>query len=175
LVELERSLAECRELRRIVGRSDGIRNVVSMINTLSDAHTSVLISGVSGTGKESVADALHAAGNRSGRNPVRINRAALSEGLLESELFGHVRGAFTAAVKDKIGRFQRAHDGAIFLDEIGEMTPQMQPRLLRVLESMEFERVGGSSPIKVDVRVIAATNRGLATGCRRLEEHGIRT
>jgi PAS domain S-box-containing protein len=167
LVELERSLAECRELRRIVGRSDGIRNVVSMINTLSDVHTSVLISGESGTGKELVADALHAAGNRSGRNLVKINCAALSEGLLESELFGHVRGAFTGAVKDKVGRFQRAHGGTIFLDEIGEMTPQMQLRLLRVLESMEFERVGDSSPIKVDVRVIAATNRDLATSVGR--------
>ncbi len=175
MVELERSLAECRELRRIVGRSDGIRNVVSMINTLSDVHTSVLISGESGTGKKSVADALHAAGIRSGRNLVKINCAALSGGLLESVLFGHVRGAFTGVVKDKVGRFQRAHGGTIFLDEIGEMTPQMQLRLLRVLESMEFERVGGSSQIKVDVRVIAATNRGLATGYRRLEEHGIRT
>ena len=162
LVELERSLAECRELRRLVGRSEGIRNVVSMINTLSDVHTSVLISGESGTGKELVADALHAAGNRSGRNLVKINCAALSEGLLESELFGHVRGAFTGAVKDKIGRFQRADGGTIFLDEIGEMTPRMQLRFLRVLESMEFERVGDSSPIKVDVRVIAATNRDLA-------------
>ena len=161
LVELERSLAECRELRRLVGKSDGIRSVVSMINTLSDVHTSVLISGESGTGKELVADALHAAGNRGGRNLVKINCAALSEGLLESELFGHVRGAFTGAVKDKVGRFQRAHGGTIFLDEIGEMTARMQLRFLRVLESMEFERVGDSSPIQVDVRVIAATNRDL--------------
>ena len=103
LVELERSLAECRELRRLVGKSEGIRNVVSMINTLSDVHTSVLISGESGTGKELVADALHAAGSRGGRNLVKINCAALSDGLLESELFGHVRGAFTGAVKDKVG------------------------------------------------------------------------
>jgi len=162
LVELERSLAECRELRRLVGKSDSIRKVVAMIHTLSDVHTSVLISGESGTGKELVADALHAAGKRSGRNLVKINCAALSEGLLESELFGHVRGAFTGAVKDKVGRFQRAHGGTIFLDEIGEMTPRMQLRFLRVLESMEFERVGDSTPIKVDVRVIAATNRDLA-------------
>jgi PAS domain S-box-containing protein len=162
LVQLERSLAECRELRRIIGKSDGIRRVVSMINTLSDVHTSVLITGESGTGKELVADALHAAGNRAGRNLVKINCAALSEGLLESELFGHVRGAFTGAVNDKVGRFQRADGGTIFLDEIGEMTPRMQLRFLRVLESMEFERVGDSSPIKVDVRVIAATNRNLA-------------
>jgi transcriptional regulator with PAS, ATPase and Fis domain len=122
----------------------------------------VLITGESGTGKELVADALHAAGNRSGRHLVKINCAALSEGLLESELFGHVRGAFTGAVRDKVGRFQRADGGTIFLDEIGEMTPRMQLRFLRVLESMEFERVGDSTPISVDVRVIAATNRDLA-------------
>ena len=162
LVELERNLAECRELRRIVGKSNCIREVVSMINTLAGVHTTVLITGDSGTGKELVADALHAAGNRGQRNLVKINCAALSEGLLESELFGHVRGAFTGAIKDKVGRFQRADGGTIFLDEIGEMTPRMQLRFLRVLESMEFERVGDSTPIKVDVRVIAATNRNLA-------------
>ena len=166
LVQLERSLAECRELRRIIGKSEGIRRVVSMINTLSDVHTSVLITGESGTGKELVADALHAAGNRAGRNLVKINCAALAESLLESELFGHVRGAFTGAFKDKVGRFQRAHGGTIFLDEIGEIPPRMQLRFLRVLESMEFERVGESSPIKVDVRVIAATNRDLAAKVR---------
>jgi len=169
LVELERSLAECRELRRIVGKSEPIQRVVSMINTLSDLHTSVLITGESGTGKELVADALHAAGRRGERHLVKINCAALTESLLESELFGHVRGAFTGAVKDKVGRFQRAHGGTIFLDEIGEMTPQMQLRLLRVLESMEFERVGDSTPIKVDVRVIAATNRDLAARVKARE------
>ena len=171
LVQLERSLAECRELRRIIGKSEGIRQVVAMINTLSDVHTSVLITGESGTGKELVADALHAAGNRAGRHLVKINCAALSEGLLESELFGHVRGAFTGAVNDKVGRFQRADGGTIFLDEIGEMTPRMQLRFLRVLESMEFVRVGDSTPIRVDVRVIAATNRNLAT---RVEEGDFR-
>ncbi len=119
------------------------------------------MTGESGTGKELVADALHAAGNRCDKNLVKINCAALSEGLLESELFGHVRGAFTGAVRDKVGRFQRADRGTIFLDEIGEMTPAMQLRLLRVLETMEFERVGDSTPITVDVRVIAATNRDL--------------
>jgi len=162
LLELERSLAECRELRRMVGKSEAMRKVVSMINALADVHTSVLISGESGTGKELVADALHAAGRRVNRHLVKINCGALSEGLLESELFGHVRGAFTGAVKDKIGRFQRADGGTIFLDEIGEISPRMQVRFLRVLETMEFERVGDSTPIKVDVRVIAATNRDLA-------------
>ena len=162
LVELERSVAESKQLGKIVGTSKVIQNVFSMIEALAEVHTSVLVTGESGTGKELVADALHAAGNRSDRNLVKINCAALSEGLLESELFGHVRGAFTGAVKDKVGRFQRADGGTIFLDEIGEMTPRMQLRLLRVLESMEFERVGDSTPIKVDVRVIAATNRDLA-------------
>ena len=161
LVELERCLSESKQLGRIVGASAGIRNVFSMIEALADVRTSVLLTGESGTGKELVADALHAAGDRCDKNLVKINCAALSEGLLESELFGHVRGAFTDAVKDKIGRFQRADGGTIFLDEISEMTPSMQLRLLRVLETMEFERVGDSSPMKVDVRVIAATNRDL--------------
>ena len=161
LVELERCLSESKQLGRIIGASAGIRNVFSMIEALADVRTSVLVTGESGTGKELVADAVHAAGNRCDKNLVKINCAALSEGLLESELFGHVRGAFTGAVKDKIGRFQRADGGTIFLDEISEMTPSMQLRLLRVLETMEFERVGDSSPMRVDVRVIAATNRDL--------------
>jgi len=161
VVELERCLAESREMGRIVGRSEAIEKLRSMIRSLADVHTPVLITGESGTGKELVADALHAAGSRCGKNLVKVNCAALSEGLLESELFGHVRGAFTGAVKDKVGRFQRAHGGSIFLDEIGEMTPGMQLRFLRVLETMEFERVGDSTPVKVDVRVIAATNRDL--------------
>jgi PAS domain S-box-containing protein len=161
LVELERCVAETRQLGKIIGSSTAIQGVFRMIEALADVRTSVLITGESGTGKELVADALHAAGSRCDQNLVKVNCAALSEGLLESELFGHVRGAFTGAVKDKIGRFQRADYGSIFLDEIGEMTPGMQLRLLRVLETMEFERVGDSKPIKVDVRVIAATNRDL--------------
>jgi len=161
LAELERRLAETRELGRIVGSSKEIKKVFSMIEALAEVSTSVLVTGESGTGKELVADALHAASNRRNNNLVKINCAALSEGLLESELFGHVRGAFTGAVKDKVGRFQRADGGTLFLDEIGEMTPAMQLRLLRVLETMEFERVGDSTPIKVNVRVIAATNRDL--------------
>jgi PAS domain S-box-containing protein len=167
LVELERRLAETRQLGRIVGSSKEIKKVFSMIEALADVRTSVLVTGESGTGKELVADALHSSGNRRNRNLVKINCAALSEGLLESELFGHVRGAFTGAIKDKAGRFQRADGGTIFLDEIGEMTPAMQLRLLRVLETMEFERVGDSSPIKVDVRVIAATNRDLQQRVKR--------
>jgi len=169
LVELERCLAESKHLGRIIGTSAGIRKVFSMIEALADVRTSVLVTGESGTGKELVADALHAAGNRCDKNLVKINCAALSEGLLESELFGHVRGAFTGAVKDKVGRFLRADGGTIFLDEIGEMTPSMQLRLLRVLETMDFERVGDSTPVKVDVRVIAATNRDLQQKIKRGE------
>ena len=166
LVELERCLAGTKQLGKIVGNSKPIQNIFAMIETLADVRTSVLITGESGTGKELVADALHTAGGRCNKNLVKINCAALTEGLLESELFGHVRGAFTGAVKDKIGRFQRADGGTIFLDEIGEMSPSMQLRLLRVLESREFERVGDSSPIKVDVRVITATNRDLKNRIR---------
>ena len=167
LVELERCVAESKQLGKIVGSSKVIQNVFSMIEALAEVRTSVLVTGESGTGKELVADALHAAGNRCDKNLVKINCAALSEGLLESELFGHVRGAFTGAVKDKMGRFQRADGGTIFLDEIGEMTPSMQLRLLRVLETMEFERVGDSTPVTVDVRVIAATNRDLQQKVKR--------
>jgi two-component system response regulator HydG len=167
LVELERCVAESKQLGRIVGASKEIQNVFSMIQALADVRTSVLVTGESGTGKELVADALHAAGNRCNRNLVKINCGALSEGLLESELFGHVRGAFTGAVNNKIGRFQRADGGTIFLDEIGEMTPSMQLRLLRVLETMEFERVGDSNPFKIDVRVIAATNCDLLQKVKR--------
>jgi transcriptional regulator with PAS, ATPase and Fis domain len=108
-----------------------------------------------------VVDELHRSGERRSKPLVKVNCATLSENLLESELFGHVAGAFTGAVKDKIGRFQRADGGTLFLDEIGEVTPRMQLRLLRVLETMEFERVGDSTPVKVDVRVVAATNRDL--------------
>ncbi len=161
LVELERSLQQRTELDPIVGRSDCIRDVLSMIEALADVQTSVLVTGESGTGKELVAEALHASGNRRQKPLVKVNCSALSESLLESELFGHVRGAFTGAVKDKIGRFQRSDGGTIFLDEIGEISPRMQLRFLRVLETMEFERVGDSTPIKVDTRVVAATNRDL--------------
>jgi transcriptional regulator with PAS, ATPase and Fis domain len=113
-----------------------------------------------------VAEALHAAGSRSGKPLVRVNCSALSESLLESELFGHVRGAFTGADRNKTGRFERANGGTIFLDEIGEITPRMQLRFLRVLETREFDRVGDSTPIKVNVRVIAATNKDLREGVR---------
>ena len=161
LVSLERRLQERQKIDSIVGRSEGIEKVRGLIRDLADVQTTVLISGESGTGKELVVDALHHSAERRYGTLVKVNCAALSENLLESELFGHVAGAFTGAVKDKVGRFQRAHGGTIFLDEIGEIAQRMQLRLLRVIESMEFERVGDSTPIKVDVRLLAATNRDL--------------
>jgi PAS domain S-box-containing protein len=169
LVELEQSLRERREFSRIVGNSKAIRNVLSMIQALAEVNSLVLLTGESGTGKELVADALHGAGPRSDRPLIKVNCSALSESLLESELFGHVRGAFTGAIKDRVGRFQKAHGGTLFLDEIGEITPSMQLRFLRVLETRQFERVGDSNPIRVDVRVIAATNRDLRSRVERGE------
>ncbi|MEJ2282982.1 MAG: sigma 54-interacting transcriptional regulator [Desulfobacterales bacterium] len=161
LVSLERRLQERQKTDSIVGRSKDIEKVRATIRDLADLQTTVLITGDSGTGKELVVDALHYSGERRDGPMVKVNCAALSENLLESELFGHVAGAFTGAVKDKVGRFQRADGGTIFLDEIGEISQRMQLRLLRVIENMEFERVGESTPIKVDVRLVAATNRDL--------------
>ena len=161
LHELERSLEERREIDTIIGRSRSIRKVKELIRELADVQTTVLVTGESGTGKELVVDALHRIGSRHKTPLVKVNCAALSETLLESELFGHVRGAFTGAVKDKIGLFERAHNGTIFLDEIGDISPRMQSRLLRVIESGEFDRVGDTKSVQVNIRVVAATNRNL--------------
>ncbi len=163
LVELEQSLKKRGQFHEIIGISDTMQRVYSLIEALADVRTTVLINGESGTGKELVAAALHHAGGRTKEPFVKVNCSALSESLLESELFGHVRGAFTGAVADKVGRFQKAHRGTLFLDEIGDISPAIQMRLLRVLQESEFERVGESTPIKVDVRIIAATNQNLAT------------
>jgi two-component system response regulator HydG len=150
-----------RGLHYLVGKSDKMQKVYSVIESLAEVESSVLIVGESGTGKELVAEALHHLGKRSKNALVKVNCSALSESLLESELFGHVKGAFTGAAADRIGRFQRADGGTIFLDEIGDLSPRVQSSLLRVLQQMEFERVGDSTPISVDVRVIAATNKDL--------------
>ncbi|MHB8056847.1 MAG: sigma 54-interacting transcriptional regulator [Desulfuromonadaceae bacterium] len=161
LVELERSIQKRGRFQKIVGASLQMQHVYSLIEALADVPTTVLINGESGTGKELVAAALHATGSRAAKPFVKVNCAALSESLLESELFGHVRGAFTGAIADRVGRFQKAHGGTLFLDEIGDISPAVQMRLLRVLQESEFERVGESVPIKVDVRIIAATNQNL--------------
>jgi PAS domain S-box-containing protein len=158
---LERDLKDRQQYHNIIGKSEKMQNIYSLLEDLADVQTTVLITGESGTGKEMVAEALHYKGERREKPLVKVNCSALSENLLESELFGHIRGAFTGAVKDKVGRFQLAHGGTIFLDEIGDISPRMQVQLLRVLQGKEFERVGESTPIKVDVRVIAATNQNL--------------
>jgi two-component system response regulator HydG len=169
LAGLEKDLGERRRFHDLIGGSNRMQKIYGLIETLADVQTTVLITGESGTGKELVAEALHYRGGRSGRPLVKVNCAALSESLLESELFGHVKGAFTGAVKDKTGRFEKADGGTIFLDEIGEISQRTQLRLLRVLQEMEFERVGDSETVKVDVRVIAATNKDLAEKVREGE------
>ncbi len=166
LNELERDLEERRQFHHIIGQNKEMQRIYSLIEDLADVQTTVLITGESGTGKELVAEAIHYKGNRSSKPLVKVNCAALTESLLESELFGHVKGAFTGADKDKTGRFQRADKGTIFLDEIGDLSPQMQLRLLRVLQEKVFERVGDSTPVKVDVRVITATNQDLTRKVR---------
>lgn len=162
MVELERSLQQRGKYHDIIGASVPMQRVYSLIEALASVPTTVLINGESGTGKELVAAALHGSGVRAKRPFVKVNCSALSESLLESELFGHVRGAFTGAIADKIGRFQKAHGGTLFLDEIGDVSPAIQMRLLRVLQESEFERVGDSTSIKVDVRILAASNQSLA-------------
>jgi len=161
VADLETEIREHRQFYRIVGRCGPMQKVYTLIQALARVQTTVLITGESGTGKELVADALHRAGERSHKPLVKVNCSALPESLLESELFGHVKGAFTGAIRDNVGRFHKADGGAIFLDEIGDISPMIQLKLLRVLEEKEFERVGSSTPIKVDVRLIAATNRNL--------------
>jgi transcriptional regulator with PAS, ATPase and Fis domain len=138
-----------------------MQDVFDLISDAAVSDAPIIIYGESGTGKELVAAAIHKLGKRNGGPFVKVNCAALSESLLESELFGHVKGAFTGAEKTRKGRFELAHSGDIFLDEIGEIPPSMQVKILRVLQEKEFERVGDSSPIKVDVRVISATHRNL--------------
>ncbi|MFP4259015.1 MAG: sigma-54 dependent transcriptional regulator [Desulfovermiculus sp.] len=159
---LEDELEDRRQFRNIVGKSRPMQRVFMMIRKLVDVDSTVLITGESGTGKECVMEALHYSGYRSNGPLCRVNCSALSEDLLDSELFGHVKGAFTGAHKDKIGRFETAHTGTIFLDEIGEISHRIQLKLLRILETKSFERVGSSKTISVDVRIISATNADLA-------------
>jgi two-component system response regulator HydG len=161
VADLERELKEHRQFHHIVGKSEEMQKVYDLIRALAGVQTTVLITGESGTGKELVAEALHRAGERSHTLLVQVNCSALPESLLESELFGHVKGAFTGAIRDNVGRFQRADGGTIFLDEVGDISPMIQLKLLRVIEERQFERVGSSTPIKVDVRLIAATNKNL--------------
>ncbi len=169
LETLERGLQVRRNFEHIVGESAVMQQVYAMVEHLAEVDTTVLICGESGTGKELVAEALHCRSSRHNGPLVKVNCAALPENLLESELFGHVRGAFTGAVKDKAGRFQLAHRGTIFLDEIGDISPALQVRLLRVLQNKEVERVGSNQTLPVDVRIVAATNCNLEEKVRRGE------
>src|SRR5579864_5442519 len=156
----------------IVGRSEPMQQVFKLIGQLAGSDATALITGESGTGKELVARAIYHHSERNGKPFLAVNCAAIPEQLLESELFGHERGAFTGAANQRIGRFEQCHQGTIFLDEIGDMTPATQTKILRVLQSGTFERVGGNQAIQVDVRVIAATNKPLeqAVAARQFRE-----
>ncbi len=156
-----------RRLFHIVGRSDALRQVIGLCERVAPTSLPVLVTGESGTGKELISYLIHYRSSRCEGPFIRVNCAALSESLLESELFGHERGAFTGAYARRKGRFERAHGGTLLLDEISETTPRLQAELLRVLETQDFERVGGSEPVRVNVRVISTTNRDLARDVHR--------
>ena len=159
--EAESQLAERHSLDSIVGHSHAMQDLYTIIEQAAGSDASLLITGETGTGKELVASAIHYRSRRRDHPFVRVNCSALSESLLESELFGHVQGAFTGAWQDKVGRFEAADGGTLFLDEVGDISPLIQLKLLRVLQDHEFERVGESAPRRVDVRVVAATHRDL--------------
>jgi formate hydrogenlyase transcriptional activator len=153
--------AQSSFLETIVGRRGGLRSILSQVEAVAPTNATVLISGETGTGKEVIARAIHELSPRRSRNLVKVNCAAMPAGLLESELFGHERGAFTGAVSSHIGRFALADHGTLFLDEIGDIPLQLQPKLLRVLQEREFEPLGSTRTKRVDVRVVVATNRDL--------------
>ena len=146
---------------KIIGTSSALRRVLAMVRVVAPTDATVLINGETGTGKELIAEAIHSCSNRSNGPFVKVNCAAIPAGLLESELFGHERGAYTGAVARSIGRFERAHRGTLFLDEIGDLPLELQPKLLRVMQEREFERLGSTATIHTDVRVICATHRNL--------------
>jgi PAS domain S-box-containing protein len=158
---LQEEINSAHNFEEIVGQSPALLAVLEDVWRVAPTDASVLITGETGTGKELIARAIHSASNRKDKPLIKVNCAALPTGLVESELFGHERGAFSGAITRRIGRFELAHGGTIFLDEIGEIPPEVQVKLLRVLQEREFERVGGNTSIKSDVRVIAATNRDL--------------
>jgi two-component system response regulator HydG len=160
-VELKRRLDEKFGFEGVVGDSPMMRDVIERLKRIAPTHASVLIQGETGTGKELVAQAIHQNSPRKNKPFVALNCAALSENILESELFGHVRGAFTDASTDRVGKFEYANGGTMFLDEVGDMPLATQIKLLRVLENGEITRVGSNDPIKVSVRILSATNRNL--------------
>jgi formate hydrogenlyase transcriptional activator len=151
-----------RKFEQIIGKSPALESVLEQVEQVAPTDSSVLIQGETGTGKELIARAIHNLSIRCGRPFVKLNCAAIPFDLLESELFGHERGAFTGAIAQKIGRFELADKGTLFLDEVGDIPPGLQPKLLRVLQEQEFERLGSTRTHRVDVRLVAATNRNLA-------------
>jgi transcriptional regulator with GAF, ATPase, and Fis domain len=150
-----------RTFERIIGNSAALESVLEQVEQVAPTDSTVLIEGETGTGKELIAHAIHNASQRCGRAFIKLNCAAIPLDLLESELFGHEKGAFTGAIAQKIGRFEMADRGTLFLDEVGDIPPALQPKLLRVLQEQEFERLGSGRTHKVDVRLVAATNRNL--------------
>jgi two-component system, NtrC family, response regulator AtoC len=160
---LRHAQGDIYDFDRIIGSSGALDKVLSVVRKVARSNTTVLVRGETGTGKELIAGAIHHNSHRAARNFIKVNCAALQENLLESELFGHEKGAFTGADKQRIGRFEQADGGTLFLDEIGDMSANTQAKILRVLQEHEFERLGGTRTIKVDVRLIAATNRDLTS------------
>jgi transcriptional regulator with PAS, ATPase and Fis domain len=152
-----------QQVPNLIGKSTEMQRVLQLVKQVADTRASVLITGESGVGKEVVADAIHHISGRRDKPYIKVHCAALAESLLESELFGHEKGAFTGAVARKRGRFELANGGTIFLDEIGEISQQVQIKILRVLQDKKFERVGGEQTFEVDVRIISATNKDLKT------------
>jgi formate hydrogenlyase transcriptional activator len=150
-----------RTFERIIGNSAALESVLKQVEQVAPTDSTVLIDGETGTGKELIAHAIHDASQRCGRSFIKLNCAAIPLDLVESELFGHEKGAFTGAIAQKIGRFEMADKGTLFLDEVGDIPPALQPKLLRVLQEQEFERLGSGRTHKVDVRLVAATNRNL--------------
>ena len=161
ILDVERNQA-ARVFEQIIGNSPALESVLEQVERVAPTDSTVLIQGETGTGKELIAHAIHNVSPRCGRALIKLNCAAIPLDLLESELFGHERGAFTGAITQKIGRFEMAHQGTLFLDEVGDIPPALQPKLLRVLQEHEFERLGSGRTHHVDIRLVAATNRDLA-------------
>ncbi len=171
-IALKEEIDQTSLFEEIVGSSEPLRRVLALISRVARTDSTVLITGETGTGKELVARAIHKCSNRADRAFIRVNCGAIPPSLLGSELFGHEKGAFTGATQRRLGRFELADGGTIFLDEVGELPPETQIALLRVLQEREFERVGGTEPLTVDIRVLAATNRDLvgAVNARRFRQ-----